>query len=806
MPTCDLAQQVFAALPVAATDGAPVKFLAVPGAGEPRWLLPESCRNVDSVLSNWSPYRFSSRLKWQAIRAANRIGAAQLLPNLTAIEVGNMAGIDWRRMAWNGSAPPVPIIYLGTPGMSRKAVIHLVERASGQCAAIVKVPLAEGAKPAILREADMLATLAEEKYLCAPRLRHVDRERGIATQTFISGTSGERRFSGRCGDLLRCLVLRDETTTIAEGAVVLQEPAAFESHPDLLSALLAELGDTRRLPACWVHGDFAPWNIKRRPGQEWMLIDWEDAQRGGLPLHDYYHFLHMQDYLFGQRPTVHFTAAEHLAATMGITATQCRKLEIAYLADSYLKCTAQQERAHTDFLLISIGIALQARSRPVAVAYQEVTGRPTVGRQPANRSRQLRAQLFAAMIAQFNSTGVRYCILSGCDDDPAGNTSDVDVMVHPGDIRRIPAVLTQSARSAGAQLIQAIHHEIAGCYFILAKQDGQQTGFLDPDCCSDYRRGGRLWLSANQVIAGRRRYQDFYVPAVPDEFLYYLIKKVLKQSITCHQLKRLQHLYARDPAECQRRLARFWPQSTALQLQRALVQQDLAWFQTRLKPLLVELKRSAPVERGFDRGVGKLRDLGRLRQRLVHPTGMSVLVIGSESGLRSEIADRLRQSLASAFRWTARATPVSTFPSALSLAARIFRARRRSTLIVGTAALETPAIGLRQGWRQLRSILTRPLLRPDLVLAVESQSRDRTQEPGRGAANNPAALNLRTRTIHLDANLSPEQIVAAGTSMVLGWLASRLERRPRVPGPSAHVAGSFDNVAEPVELRSAGSD
>jgi len=126
-----------------------------------------------------------------------------------------------------------------------------------------------------------------------------------------------------------------------------------------------------------VHGDFAR-GTSSAARQEWMLIDWEDAQRGGLLLHDYYHFLHMQDYLFGQRPTVHFTAAEHLAATMGITATQCRKLEIAYLADSYLKCTAQQERAHTDFLLISIGIALQARSRPVAVAYQEVTGRPTV--------------------------------------------------------------------------------------------------------------------------------------------------------------------------------------------------------------------------------------------------------------------------------------------------------------------------------------------------------------------------------------------------------------------------------------------
>ena len=199
------------------------------------------------------------------------------------------------------------------------------------------------------------------------------------------------------------------------------------------------------------------------------------------------------------------------------------------------------------------------------------------------------------------------------------SASDVDIMIHPRDLASVPAMLTQSARSAGAGLVQAIRHETTGCYFILAKQDGRDVGFLDPDCCSDYRRGGRLWLSADQVIARSRRSLDIYVPSIPDEFTYYLLKKILKQSITAHQLKRLHDLFASDTAECQRRLARFWPETTALRLQRAFVEEDLSWFQTRLEDLLLELKRSAPMERWCGRCAARLHDLMRLLQRIVYP-------------------------------------------------------------------------------------------------------------------------------------------------------------------------------------------
>ena len=41
-------------------------------------------------------------------------------------------------------------------------------------------------------------------------------------------------------------------------------------------------------------------------------------------------------------------------------------------------------------------------------------------------------------------------------------------------------------------------------------------------------------MSARKVIAGRQRYQNFYVPSEADQFIYYLLKKVLKQSINSH--------------------------------------------------------------------------------------------------------------------------------------------------------------------------------------------------------------------------------------------------------------------------------
>ena len=96
--------------------------------------------------------------------------------------------------------------------------------------------------------------------------------------------------------------------------------------------------------------------------------------------------------------------------------------------------------------------------------------------QAVKDSQQIRAQLFEAMIAQFNSAGIRYCVLGGHENEAETAASDVDIMVHPLDMPSIPPLLAESARRCGGLLIQAIQHETTGCYFILAKHDGRQHG------------------------------------------------------------------------------------------------------------------------------------------------------------------------------------------------------------------------------------------------------------------------------------------------------------------------------------------
>ena len=793
MQTSDLAQQLLAALPRSEAHAPSSEFFAVPG-DQPRWLIPSRGGNLHSTLAAWAPYRLSSRLKWSAIRAANCMGALQALPYVKTVQLGDANEIDWRAVGWTRATPPVPLIYVGTPGPRRKAVIHLVDPVSGSCAAIVKVPLCAGASDAIVRDACTLGVLAGEDYSFAPRLLHLDRRRGIATQQFLPGKSGSRRFRPEYFALLSSLVLREESTSIAEHAAAWHQAlSSLTRKPDLelMGATLAELCDDHSLPSCWTHGDFAPWNIRHNIHCAPALIDWEEAERDGLPLQDAYHFLHMQDFLFGARPTTHTADVELFARTFGIAPAQCRTLEIAYLVRSHARCTSYHQIERADFLLRTLALLVRNRASSTAFA----TGAPQrlqlASSHPANLH-SVRAQLFDALIAQLNQAEIPYCVLSGYERQSESDASDVDVMFRPRDLPRVPALLARTAQSAGALLVQSIQHETTACYFVLARQQGKHIAHLAADCYSDYRRDGRTWLLADELIAGRRKYREFCVPSVADEFTYYLIKKVLKQDITPHQLKRLQHLFARNPFDCRQRIASIWPPETALMLQRAIVEQDLGWFQRQLSSLLAELRRSPAVERPFRRALQNLREAGRCLRRIIFPTGLSVMVVGGDRALSSELADGLACNLAPVFRRARRIWTVGSLSNTFAQILEVAAARIRSTLLVHSVDHSAPVGSLRQSMGWFGSLCL--LARRDVVLSLQS-----------GLVNDAHDARFsHTRVVCLDADNSPDQILQNASQAILHRLALRTEKRLKL---RSMTRGSvIGNLAGRSELRSAGLD
>ena len=722
------------------------------------------------------------------------MGALQVLPNVKTVQFATANEIDWRALGWMRDTPPVPLIYVGTRGPRRKAVIHLVDPASGNCDAIVKVPLCAGAADAIVRDACTLGALAGEEYSCAPRLLHLDRQRGIATQQFLPGKSGSRRFRPEYFALLGSLVLRDEPTNIADHAASWHQALSSLTHKtdlELMRAALAELCDDHPLPSCWVHGDFAPWNIRHNTYCAPALIDWEEAERGGLPLQDAYHFLHMQDFLFGARPTAHSADVELFAKTLGIAPSQCRTLEIAYLVRSHVKCTSDHQTQRAEFLLKTLALLVRNRAPSAVFATRPPRRLQLVSSHSANLH-SVRAQVFDALVAQLNQAKVPYCILSGYEGTSETDTSDIDIMFRPRDLPRVPAILARTAQSAGALLVQSIQHETTACYFVLARQQGKHVAHLAADCYSDYRRDGRNWLLADDVIADHRQHRDFCVPSVADEFTYYLIKKILKQDITTHQFKRLQHLFARNPADCRQRIASIWPPETAFMLQRAIVEQNLGWFQRQLLSLLAELQRSPAVELPLRRALQNLREKGRCLRRILSPTGFSVIVVGGDSALNSELADGLVCNLAPVFRRTRRMWAANSLPNSFARILEVAAARIRSTLLVRAADDNASVSRLRRamGWFGSLCLPTHS----DLVLSLRSGQADNAGGE-HGSRRNPVCL---------DADCSPDQLLQNASQAILHRLAMRTEKRLKLHGMTRdYVIG---NLAGPSELRSAGLD
>ncbi len=343
-------------------------------------------------------------------------------------------------------------------------------------------------------------------------------------------------------------------------------------------------------------------------------------------------------------------------------------------------------------------------------------------------------------------------------------------MVRPEDMRRVPQLMSQATRRVDAMLVQAISHETSGCYYVLAKQIGRDIGYLNPDCSGDYRRQKRLWLHATELLRERRWCRNLHTPSVADEFCYYLIKKVLKQSITECQVRRLGQLYQLDPVRCVTRTFRFWSPTTSDAMKRALLQQDLNWFVSHLPELRDELLASVPVEGILGRLQQRLRDAKRIASRLVNPTGMSVLICGGIRAQRLEIAGALLRALAPAFRHTKSVSleaPCFASVRTISLAARAAFDRLQSTLTVETLDWHHSSPGLAPKTIRLAARL---LFRPDLVFVLQT---DETKAD--------ASSFLRggdcARTIPLDATLPAEEMLEMATRVILYWLSRRLARR-----------------------------
>lgn len=240
---------------------------------------------------------------------------------------------------FGSSDPKDSALFCGFPGPLQKLTLYCPDP-DGGLGKVAKLALAPSANRAIEHEAHWLRKLGRTKRM-TEFLPHLLLQgalpcgrRYIAMQALPAGASSSQ-FDQRHFNFLRLMAQQKPALYVWNQSQAYRRlykrihkilPLIDEDAGALMQAALADIDHRighRELPACMVHSDFAPWNL-RLTSDRLFVFDWEYAEDCGNPLQDYLHFhllpraLHRRSLRSGQLPRLLAATAAYADSMFGV--------------------------------------------------------------------------------------------------------------------------------------------------------------------------------------------------------------------------------------------------------------------------------------------------------------------------------------------------------------------------------------------------------------------------------------------------------------------------------------------------------
>jgi thymidylate kinase len=229
-----------------------------------------------------------------------------------------------------------------------------------------------------------------------------------------------------------------------------------------------------------------------------------------------------------------------------------------------------------------------------------------------------------------------WCILHGKEGSFYEITSDVDVLLS----KQAQNKLLSLAVSGEIKIVQALQHETSCFYYVFASKDDGKWEFLTFDTATDYRRNGRIFYKANDVLKDLRESAEGIPLAAPAiAFGYYFAKKMAKKELLATQVHHLNELWQEDKKKCEAEIMRLLPSAFAALVVQAA--KDKEW-QPVIKNI-TSLRRAmfSRLARSNPRDVAAYwwGEIGRFTRRITHPTGIWVALMGMDGAGKSSVLE-----------------------------------------------------------------------------------------------------------------------------------------------------------------------
>ena len=229
---------------------------------------------------------------------------------------------------------------------------------------------------------------------------------------------------------------------------------------------------------------------------------------------------------------------------------------------------------------------------------------------------------------------VNYCVLHSWDCLPENLTSDLDLAVHPRDKHKLPLVF-ERLRSKDYVCFQCLDHSINGHFFVFCWEEESGVKTAAVDLVFDHRRSGLILATGEEMVQGRRRHREFWIPSEKIEFGYLLAKKAWKGKTPEGQSARLRQLAeALGEAEAERVAGTVFSGKWKKQAVRACLNESLA---TDVVGARTQFWRTAWTRRPLQSAGVLITDYARLIWRELRPPGILVAVMGPDGVGKSTV-------------------------------------------------------------------------------------------------------------------------------------------------------------------------
>jgi thymidylate kinase len=266
-----------------------------------------------------------------------------------------------------------------------------------------------------------------------------------------------------------------------------------------------------------------------------------------------------------------------------------------------------------------------------------------------------KSRLILNLCQHLENDGITYVIVGDTRRYPDESFGDTDILIDMPSLSSAKRSLLKFANEHRIAIAQVLQHEQSAWHYVLAWFDeAGRLNTFDPDICGDYFRHGRLFLKAEQVVSGRVRHNTvaksdsaFFVPTPARGFIYYLLKKIDKGTLDERQGEYLSSQWKLDAQGGLTEIRRFWPDVEAGILARAAAASNWTLVRKEISKLRAVLRCSIRSTFRY-----RWNEVVRKWRRLIHPTGLLIVFLGSDGSGKSTIIKHVQNDVGSLFRRT----------------------------------------------------------------------------------------------------------------------------------------------------------